>query len=175
MDSPLPLRDIHLPEPNSWWPPAPGWWLLLLLLIVTAALIGWFISQHRQRAALRSAERQLKIVQQRYKKGKNSQQLLAELSELVRRAMISHFQREDAAALVGDDWLAQLDLALGTTEFSQGVGAVLARGPYQQQVEFEEDRLIALVQQLITKTLTPEWRDFYPIDLSRLDRWRRDK
>ncbi len=28
------LRDIHLPEPVTFWPPAPGWWFILLLILI---------------------------------------------------------------------------------------------------------------------------------------------
>jgi len=162
VENQLPLRDIHLPAPNSWWPPAPGWWLLLLVLIVVAVFIWWFVGKYRQRAVLRSAERELKAIQRSYKKEQNSQKLLGELSALVRRVMISHFHREDVSSLVGDVWLERLDQALGdsefTPEFSQGIGSVLARGPYQQQVEFDEAQLIFLVKKLIGKVLTPSWR-----------------
>lgn len=157
MESQLSLRDIHLPEPNSWWPPAPGWWLLLLALIVVAALIWWFVGKYRQRAVVRSAERQLKAIKLSYKKGQDSQRLLGELSELVRRTMISHFHREDVSSLVDDVWLERLDQALDSDEFRDGVGSVLARGPYQQQVEFDEKALIGLVKRLINKVLTPAW------------------
>ncbi|HAZ78530.1 MAG TPA: hypothetical protein DCX08_01220 [Porticoccaceae bacterium] len=34
------LRDIHLPEPISWWPLAPGWWILVLS---TMGLLIWLI------------------------------------------------------------------------------------------------------------------------------------
>lgn len=162
MENQLPLRDIHLPEPNSWWPPAPGWWLLLLALIVVATLVWWVVAKYRQRAVLRAAQKELKLIQQRYKKEQDSQQLLSELSKLLRRVMISHFHREDVSALVGDAWLTRLDQALAEDEFSQGVGKVLAGGPYQQQVEFAESQLIALVKKLITKVLTPKWIGEWP-------------
>jgi len=170
VDSPLPLRDIHLPEPNSWWPPAPGWWLLLLLLIVVVALIWWLRGKYRQRATLRSANNQLKAIQREFKKGQNSQRLLREISELVRRVMISHYHREDVSALVGDAWLQRLDQELVTDQFTQGVGSVLARGPYQPEIEFSEAELIALVKRLIHKVLTPEW--IGTINWSRIMRWR---
>lgn len=162
MENNLPLRDIHLPEPSSWWPPAPGWWLVLLLIIVVVALIWWVRNLYQKRAVLRSAESQLKEIKRSYRKEKDSQLLLRDLSELIRRVMISHYHREDVSSLVDEAWLLRLDLVLESKEFSQGVGAVLARGPYQQQVEFSEEKLIALVEQLLRKVLTPtisvSWR-----------------
>ncbi|MGB5726303.1 MAG: DUF4381 domain-containing protein, partial [Thiogranum sp.] len=48
--SELPLRDIHLPDPLSWWPPAPGWWLLLTLLVAIALLGGYLLHRYRRNA-----------------------------------------------------------------------------------------------------------------------------
>ncbi|MCW8982995.1 MAG: DUF4381 domain-containing protein [Gammaproteobacteria bacterium] len=167
MDNQLPLRDIHLPEPNSWWPPAPGWWLILLLLVVVVAIVWWAKNRYRQRALLRSAMRQLKAIQATYIKDQNSQSLLGELSELVRRVMISHYHQEDVSSLVGKAWVERLDHELESDQFSQGVGAVLAQGPYQQQAEFDEKQLIALVKRLIRKVLTPEWFGGWSLDWAR--------
>jgi len=53
--SELPLRDIHLPAPLSWWPPAPGWWLLLTLLVAIALLGGYLLHRYRRNALQRAA------------------------------------------------------------------------------------------------------------------------
>ena len=34
------LKDIHLPEPITWWPVAPGWWAIFVLLIAAAIYLA---------------------------------------------------------------------------------------------------------------------------------------
>ena len=57
------LRDIHLPEPISWWPPAPGWWILAL---ASSVLLAWL----------------LRFLYRRYKAKHYRRQALAQLKEL---------------------------------------------------------------------------------------------
>ena len=67
MDSLAQLKDIHLPDPISFWPPAIGWWLLALLLLSGLFTLCYFmlryLSKHRYR---RRAIKELKRIYQAY-------------------------------------------------------------------------------------------------------------
>ena len=126
------LRDIHLPEPVSWWPPAPGWWLVAF---VTLAALSAFLYFLRRR-----------IVKNRYRKvalkmlseldgQDNGLVQLEEISALLRRVAIQAFGREKVAVLAGEAWLAFLDKTGRTTDFSTGVGRVLGSDLYRPSVE----------------------------------------
>ena len=120
------LRDIHMPNPISWWPPAPGWWLLtVLILALMAGLIIWRVVRHRRLAYKREALAEWESVHARYLDHKNAQILLSELSTLLKRVCITRYGREAAAGLAGEQWLAFLDQTGKCKEFTEGGGRVL--------------------------------------------------
>jgi hypothetical protein len=122
------LKDIHLPEAVSWWPPAPGWWggtAVVLALLLWAAWRG--VRYWRKTAYKRAALRELKQLRRR---GGQPQQLLTDLSVLLRRVALAAFPAEEVASLHGKDWLAFLDRSGQTQAFSRGVGHYLAAAPY---------------------------------------------
>lgn len=150
--SELPLRDIHLPEPVSWWPPAIGWWLLLAL--VCACITG--IALWRRRAAkLRAAPTTLaraELARMRavWAENRNHEWLLAEASTWLRRAGMSMTSRRRAAGLTGPQWLKFLDELAGEEVFSGPEGALLATLPYRpaatDQAQIDGDQLLLLCQ-----------------------------
>ena len=95
---PLPLRDIHLPEPVSWWPPAPGWWLLLILSAVIITGIVVFKRVRKRRLLKRTALAELAMIRQQYHENHDRIALVKALSALMRRASISFYQRSSSAS-----------------------------------------------------------------------------
>jgi len=137
----LPLRDIHLPEPVSWWPPAPGWWGILalcLLLLMSTLLIFRFRKNGKLRRASKASIEQ---VFAEYRTHGDPQRLIDELSVLLRRISLSHYPRSKVAGLTGDAWLEFLDLGIEDTPvqrgFSTGAGAVLALAPYKPDIQID--------------------------------------
>ena len=147
----LPLRDIHLPGPVSWWPPAPGWWLLLVLLVLIATAL-YFVYRRYQRGALtRAALAELARIETHYRQEPDLHRLAIELSALLRRTSISLLDRYSIAALSGPQWLAWLDQQGNTDQFSNGPGRNLLSAPYQASPEFYPDALIKLCRAWLQK------------------------
>ncbi len=147
----LALRDIHLPDPVSWWPLAPGWWILLLSTIVTGSMIVYFIRRRRSQrsSAVYLAKQELDRIKNEFVLNQDKSILVKELSELIRRLSISVFKRDETASLTGQDWLEFLDQDTENKLFSNGTGRILIEAPYQARPDFDSTELLHLISEWI--------------------------
>ena len=147
------LRDIHLPQPVSWWPPAPGWWMVLaavIVLILLLIVVRRSVRLRRWRREARAAIVQLK--QQHKQHPETGREVVAQLSVLMRRVATTRFPAAEVASLTGDQWLLFLDSQSKRDHaFQQGAGRLLADAPYRSKhVNIPEvEALLKLCEQWI--------------------------
>lgn len=145
----LELRDIHLPDPISWWPPAPGWWLLLGLILLAVAAGFLFRLYQKKQALKKQVLAEFENICHQYEKEKNSTELVQSLSILLRRACISFYPRSEAASLTGEAWLGFLDDTGQDKTFSTEHGKLIASAPYLSEnttLDFDTEKLIELCE-----------------------------
>ena len=144
--SQLPLKDIHIPAPISWWPLAPGWWFLVVFIPLLIVFFIWFYKRLTRQTAIKTAKKCLKAIKQ--DTSKEASHKLSELSVLIRRVAISVAPRELAAGLTGREWLVYLDQSVKGSPFSEGVGQLLADAPYRKSAvtDAEISTLISLCE-----------------------------
>jgi len=159
MNEPMPttasldLRDIHLPEPVSWWPIAPGWWLLIAAVLLMLVLIVIARKIYRSRQLKRDIASELENIKQRYQQSNDKSQLARSLSVLLRRASITFYPATDIAGLTGERWLAYLDEtgrhSVNTANFHSEIGKVLLSAPYLPEdanLDFDAQALLQLCE-----------------------------
>ncbi len=143
------LRDVHMPDPISWWPPAFGWWMIMGLLIIGGSLIIWAWAYRQRTRPRRFALAQLKDVQQQYAAHADDHWAITQLSHLVRRVALATFPRSQVAGLSGKSWLQFLDTTGHTNQFSDGPGQSLCSSPYQPHGPRAAAELIPLIERWI--------------------------
>jgi hypothetical protein len=138
------LRDIHLPDPVSYWPPAPGWWVvaaIALAIIATTAVLTY--KRYQRNAYRREAASKHNIINQLRVDG-DKRGYHQQLNNLLKHTALTIDEREAISSLSGKDWLQFLDRSANTSAFTDGAGSILANGPYQSIVD--EGDLSALHQ-----------------------------
>ena len=143
----LPLKDIHLPDPVSWWPPAPGWWLLLMLAAAVVFTQRWWMGglrvRIRRRRLERLARRELDRIESAFKASADTAQSLQALSILLRRVAMSRYPRRRTAGLCGQEWASWL-LKDDLHKALQGNSlSWLVEGTYQKDPAADVPSLIA--------------------------------
>ncbi len=149
------LRDVHLPDPISWWPPAFGWWMIVVALLVVAGLVLWAWVYRQRTRPRRLALSQLQEVKQQFAAHSDEQQTMTLLSDLLRRVAIAVFPRSRVAGLSGQSWLQFLDRTGHTTQFSEGPGRCLLSAPYQPHGPASAADLIPLIERWIQQVDMP--------------------
>lgn len=142
----LELRDIHLPDPVSWWPLASGWWILLALIISLLAaayiFIPKLIKKLKHRPARNLALSEFNIIQQQFRTQQNNQTLVQSLSVLLRRICMTYDSRQNSASLTGKSWSNKLNNLNPQHPFSDELMSVLINAPYQKHHEFNAEQLL---------------------------------
>jgi Domain of unknown function (DUF4381) len=140
------LRDIHLPEPVSWWPLAPGWWILMILIIILIAaaiiLIPKLIRKLKHQPASKLALTEFKHIQLQYQSQQNNQLLVQALSVLLRRICMTYDCRQNTASLIGQQWVDKLNTINPQQRFSDESIEILLTAPYKKQHDFNAQKLL---------------------------------
>lgn len=136
----LPLKDIHLPDPVSWWPPAIGWWLLPVVVLLLAFLIrrsaGLVRRLLARRRLRRQALRELERIRRDYETEGDPARALRSLSILMRRVAITVFPDQGVPGRSGRAWLEWL-ARTGPERFDRAPLEALLDGPYRPAVDLQ--------------------------------------
>lgn len=152
----LDLKDIHLPEPVSWWPIASGWWLLLICLLLLAVVLFFINKAYQSKQLNREINIEIKKIKTKFSHTENKYELAQSLSTLLRRSSISYYSEKKIAGLTGEQWLIFLDNTNSKTSgFSNGekfqskTGNALIVAPYLPKTsnfDFDAQALLRLCE-----------------------------
>lgn len=127
------LRDVHLPEPVSWWPLAPAYWGLLALAFFVLLMVVFWLRRKPQRRGLnlqRAAQYEFDQVYTRWQQDRDTARYLHSLNSTLKRFLLAQAV-SSVAKLSGEDWLAALEQLSPLDRWSGSTRHALADGVYQ--------------------------------------------
>lgn len=139
------LKDIHLPDPVSWWPPAPGWWIALALaMLLVLALVLFYQKVWKKRHYRRLA---LQELEQLIASDSDATTLLEAVASLLRRTAMAGSSHAALARLQGREWQEYLQ-----RQMPEEQARLIAIGRYQPTPpDFDKQALFAAARHWIRR------------------------
>lgn len=153
------LRDIHLPEPVSWWPPAPGWWILAALLVAAGIFTTIRIRRvlHRQRVlafALAELDRCHATFTERLTAQANADaarlDFVNDVNAVLRRVALTHFPEAGIASLGGTAWVDFIKQKGDASAVTEDLANALGSGRFQPRCDVDVEALRAFSRSWIS-------------------------
>lgn len=121
------LNDIVVPPDVAGWPPAPGWYAVIAVIgvLLAWAAFRWWSSRRQNRYRVQA------LTELKEMRRDPSGESLQRLPELVKRAALAAWPREQVASLSGADWHRFLDESAEGNRFADGAGPLLDRLAYR--------------------------------------------
>ena len=133
------LRDIHLPDPVSFFPLPLAWWVVIFIVFCALVSIIYFFKYTRKRM-LRCALTELDALESQL--GQHNVDVLMAVGVLMKRYAKQQFPRSRVAPLWGEPWLAFLRKTSPSGQFDGTKGEAVMNLPYQRGVSHEEAALL---------------------------------
>jgi len=125
------LHDLVVPPPTPRWPLAPGWnWVLGFVLLAALVLAGrafihWQRNRYRREALAELARQEGALADP-----SRRTLALAAIAELLKRAAVTAWPREQVAGLTGPAWTAFLQRSTGSEKVNVSFGELLETSAY---------------------------------------------
>lgn len=126
------LKDIHLPDPISWWPLAPGWYMVMVIILLM--IFALFYLAYKRKINAKPKLQALDLLasyKQHYEQEGNTQVTSARVSELLRRVALVYYPRGQVASLHGESWIHFLNQTSKGVDFTP-VQAMLLESPFKK-------------------------------------------
>lgn len=135
------LKDLHVPNPPSWWPLPWGYYLVVLLLLLLGFIV-WRLRRCSKKAHIKKlACRELELIEERFLANGDANQLQTELNRLVRRwAVFKGFASHS-------DLLSSIEYLWPNNKTNQQLVELLTINRFQLANTIDGQKLLALLRE----------------------------
>ncbi len=127
------LKDIHVPNPVGFWPPALGWWILLVVLPLLVCGFYYFRKPYQAFLLKKQLIQQLSELELAYRNGESAIHSMQKLANLMKRAALMSYPREQVASLYGADWVNFLQSSVPQYDASRMM-LLIQQSMYQPEI-----------------------------------------